>query len=206
MPTVTLLPGEVVDAGSWLFSGGTGTTPPTIVGDPPQWADGSDSTYATVAPADPLQEAAGAYLTPLTVDPSKVTAVGFTLRYVGGGGGTAAGVFYADPAFSDIAAVVPSAGSVTDWAYTFTDSDYASFGISLETLASYLTTSGARCIVSGTGISPSLTVYEMAVVVTYGGRPPSCRLYPRDDRYGPSPRIYPPPRSQQTAGRITGYQ
>ncbi|HWU22801.1 MAG TPA: hypothetical protein VN088_14795 [Nocardioides sp.] len=44
-----------------------------------------------------------------------------------------------------------------------------------------------------------------ALRVTYSGAPPHCRLYPREDRYGPSPRMYPLPASRQTPGRLTGY-
>lgn len=42
-----------------------------------------------------------------------------------------------------------------------------------------------------------------AAVVT--GRRPHTRIHPRDDNRGPSPRIFPPPQSQQTIGRISGY-
>lgn len=44
--------------------------------------------------------------------------------------------------------------------------------------------------------------YAVAVV----SRRPHCRIFPRDDNRGPSRRIYPPPVSAQTPGRLTGYQ
>lgn len=37
-------------------------------------------------------------------------------------------------------------------------------------------------------------------------RRPHARIFPRDDNRGPSPRIFPPPSSRQTPGRLTGYQ
>ena len=45
--------------------------------------------------------------------------------------------------------------------------------------------------------------FDVAGAVT--GRRPHTRIHPRDDNRGPSPRIFPPPQSQQTIGRISGY-
>lgn len=214
MATVTLLPGALVVREDPASLGSM------IVGDPPQWADGSDATYGLSYRDPSVGLGWVAANCDLLSSTGGVTAIGVTLRMkYDVGGGTPAGPLQVEIRRTSIGSLLifadltdfPDDGAIHDYAYMFTDADYAAAGIvahSVAGLAAELAANtGALDLLPGfvSGVRPVCTVYEAAIVVTYGRRP-FTRLYPRDDRYGPSARIYPPPRSQQTAGRITGYQ
>lgn len=216
MPSVTLLPGAVTiaeDPDNYSV-----TVAPMVVGDPPQWADGSDSTWGVS-----YRAAAGEFgwtWAPVDVfggSPDGVTAVGITVRALYDCSGTAdtTSVEVRTPGGGNGIGgsfAIPNDAAIHDLSYTFTDADYAIYagagGANSPAAMAAILASGNGLIdfiPDPTGSLTTLTVYECAVVVT-SARKPHCRTFPRDDRRGPSPRIHPPPRAAQTPGRITGYQ
>jgi hypothetical protein len=176
------------------------------VGADPVWADGSDATYMELVANT---GSAWAELDVLTVDPSRVTAIAYRVR-----------TWASEPIenfqfqfewsgrfFSRIADDDLPAGFY-DLLYTFTDSDYSDYGVTIATIADRLTgyTEFEALFQSQAG---TVRVLEAQVEVTYTGGTPPLRLMNRDDidgaGGGPALRLWPRPSSRQGMFRLNGY-
>lgn len=205
---------------------------PTVVGSSPQWGDADDTTYAeletyrlgaysTFDNAISSQVAA-AVLPSLTT--GTITGVSHTAR-----------VSDPSVALSPFGLQLCDTAGVNltsyGWGTTYAGatpenqtSSWPSFNLGSDLSALATSLVAGTCAVVAWGIPPNESepfggdlrwrhafprMYEIAITITWTvivPRRPYVRTFPRSDRYGPSRRIFPPPETAQTRGRITGHQ
>ena len=208
MATATLTPGSVV-----LLGSPSPHVDSVVVGAPPQWADGSDATYATVhrkAHATEPWTGSDHATAPLDVfAATSVTAIAVNIRASSSTGGTVTiGPWLystaGGPSSSPFAAMAQETlvadGSIQTVAGSFEDDDEDPESNSLLQAAAALAAGATLAMRISTPFGTDLTIYEVSIVVTYDDETPATRLYPRKDAHGPmgsAPRLvgeWPPER------------
>ncbi len=202
MAEVTLLPGAVFTP----TAGELGDIPP--VGDPPQWADDDDATYAITANEDAVISPR-AYLEPFTFSEPPTSVVYHARASTADLNPFSVGIIS-----DDFSVFMTDTGLALEAQATGTPSWFASDPAEIPDPSAFAVASEAGALKVfasqlGTGGAGSnrTTIYEAYLVVTYGGTlpptiKPATRLHPRDDNLGlGSPRLYPLPKA---VGRVVG--
>jgi hypothetical protein len=189
-----------VSLGSHLPGGVAGVG--SIVGDPPQWSDGSDTTYAYLPVRGSFGGAAYARTNPVAGEVIRATVTlrtksvdtdeGVVSNVVVYAGRTPSATF---PTLFLIDFDVPTDGAIHELTgsidfgpelFEVTGPDWSTVGFHVEV---------------GNGGSRETYVYQVALTLTLTDAR-ATRLYPRDDALGlgAGARIYPPPRSRRLVG------
>lgn len=215
MAVTTTLPGAVTDAGPpWRPTA-------TIVGDPPQWADGSDATHATVehftSGTFPRQQQAVAPGVTPTIPQAAITRIAVWVRASLSAAGDPEtphfmtlgidwGSSFGSSMFTSAMIPVGTPGEHELDLYLVAGSENPLIE-SPATLADFLaSTSFIFTALSGGNAAGSATVYEAELRIYHGAAPrPPQRIHPRDDGlFGSAPRNYPPSKTRQRGNRIAG--
>jgi len=200
MAEVTLYPGEVVP---FTHDG----APLPVVGDPPQWADNDDATYATVSNDSLSHVSDRALLDPYTFPGLPVSVV----YHVRASSVAAQPALVSTGLFSLDFAVNMLGTETAFWLQpTSTLQWFVSDSVAIPDPGAFATKSQVGEITNLLSQDPTgefsedtrATIYESHIVVTYqDGTVHPTRLYPGEGlRMSSATRIYPPPRT----GRVYG--